>query len=156
MVCFLSEIVNKLQETHQISKLFVFSDGCSGQFKNKFILRTPHFLKSFNLNAFEWNFFATTHGKGAVDGIGAVVKRKVWELIRTQNIVLCNASDFYSCAKQNISGIQVMYISSIDIDDKVEPIGKMWNSVKSIPKLNSYHHFKYLKENNFISKNCEI
>lgn len=43
-----------------------------------------------------------------------------------------------------------MYISSVDIDDKVEAIGKMWNSVKSIPKLKSYHHFKYLKDKNFI------
>ena len=25
-----------------------------------------------------WNFFATSHGKGPVDGIGGAVKRYVW------------------------------------------------------------------------------
>ena len=29
-----------------------------------------------------WSFFATFHGKGAVDGIGGMVKRSVWRVVR--------------------------------------------------------------------------
>jgi len=34
----------------------------------------------FGCEELEWNYFATSHGKGAVDGVGAVVKRKVWQI----------------------------------------------------------------------------
>lgn len=49
---------------------------------------------------FRMEFFATSHGKGAVDGVGAVVKRKVWQLVKAQNLILKNARDFHKLAKK--------------------------------------------------------
>lgn len=146
--CFFSNIINKLKRTHVISKIFVFSDGCSSQFKNKFILRTiPHFVECFQITFFQWNFFATSHGKGAVDGIGAVVKRKVWEIVRTQSIVLSNAYEFYDCAKKNISGIDIIFLSSTEIDNLFELTNNLWLNIRNIPGVKSFHSFQCSNKN---------
>ncbi|KAG1662138.1 Alsin [Nymphon striatum] len=62
-------------EFPEIKKVHYFTDGCAGQYKNKhnFINLCCH-QKDFGLEA-EWNFFATSHGKSACDGIGGTVKR---------------------------------------------------------------------------------
>ncbi|XP_050340402.1 uncharacterized protein LOC126766718 [Bactrocera neohumeralis] len=58
-----------------IKKVIYFSDGAGSQYKNKFNLSNLLQHKTdFNVEA-EWNFFATSHGKGACDGIGGTVKR---------------------------------------------------------------------------------
>ena len=31
-----------------------------------------------------WNFFATSHGKGVVDGIGGTLKRTVWRHVKAE------------------------------------------------------------------------
>jgi hypothetical protein len=63
---------------------FVWSDGYSGQFKSArawyFMARYPSLIVSNNLpNGCEmvWNFFATCHGKGGVDGARVLLKREV-------------------------------------------------------------------------------
>jgi hypothetical protein len=62
----------------------VWSEGCSGQFKST---RAWYFISSYpNLTsnaAFRdgcqmcWNYFASGHGKGEVDGAGALLKREI-------------------------------------------------------------------------------
>lgn len=52
-----------------LSKVF-FYDGCAGQFKQNYNLKNVTAIKTdFNLN------FSAAHGKIAVNGICAVVKR---------------------------------------------------------------------------------
>ncbi|XP_049306174.1 uncharacterized protein LOC125776689 [Bactrocera dorsalis] len=146
--CFLQLIVKKLKEQNAISKLFLFSDGCASQFKNKFILSIiPFFKEKLDLTNFEWNFFATAHGKGAVDGIGAVIKRKIWQMVKAQNIVLNNAHDFFKLAKININGISILYVSSTYIKNTTAFLSERWANVKSIPGIKSNHYFSFLNEN---------
>lgn len=143
--CFITEIVSQIKRSKNVSKILIFSDGCNSQFKNKFILSSiPELVKELRINEFEWNFFATSHGKGAVDGIGAIVKRKVWEIVRTQNVILNNASDFYTCAANNISGIRIEYIDSQKIDNSTQSLQIRWLKTKNIKGLKSLHHFSYL------------
>lgn len=53
--------------------IIIFSDGCAAQLKNKSsLLKLCFFEKDFGIKG-EWNFFATSHGKGAVDRIGGAV-----------------------------------------------------------------------------------
>lgn len=60
-----------------LAKLYIFSDGCAAQFKNRYTLSNLLlYPRKFNINA-TWSFFATSHGKGAVDGIGGTAKREV-------------------------------------------------------------------------------
>jgi len=60
-----------------VKKVHYFTDGCGGQYKNRynFINLSPH-QSDFGLQA-KWNFFATSHGKSACDGLGGTVKRLV-------------------------------------------------------------------------------
>lgn len=107
----------------------------------------PHFKKEFHVSHFEWNFFATSHGKGAVDGIGAIVKRKIWQMVKAQNLILNNAHDFYKLAKMNINGIYILYVSSRYIKNTTGFLSKIWANIKSIPGIKTSHYFSSFHEN---------
>ena len=53
-----------------VHKVFYFSDGCATQYKKNLIFHQ----EDFHVQA-EWNFFATSHGKNACDGVGGTIKR---------------------------------------------------------------------------------
>ena len=47
-----------------------------------------------------YNFFATSHGKGAVDGVGGTVKRQVRAEVMTRREVINNAKQYSIVAKK--------------------------------------------------------
>lgn len=53
-------------------KIVYFSDGAASQYKNRKNLCNHE--ADFGIQA-EWHFSATSHGKGASDGVGGTVKR---------------------------------------------------------------------------------
>jgi hypothetical protein len=56
-------------------KTFYYSDGAASQYKNcKNFVNLCHHEEDFGVAA-EWNFSATSHGKGACDGVGGTVKQ---------------------------------------------------------------------------------
>ena len=55
-----------------------------------------------------WNFFATSHGKGAVDGIGERLKCDVQTAALTKGVVVKNIDDFIDVAKQCSQSINVL------------------------------------------------
>ena len=68
-----------VKERFDIDGMEVFSDGAPSQFKNQYIFNALyHFLCKYALTKLMWHFFATSHGKDVVDGIGGAVKRSVW------------------------------------------------------------------------------
>ena len=46
-----------------------------------------------------WNFFATSHGKGAVDGVGGVLKRTAWNKVKARQVVIRNAAELTDAVK---------------------------------------------------------
>ena len=69
------------QNGTSFNKVHFFSDGAAGQFKNCYNLSTitnPTAMIHEEVKEADWNFFATSHGKGAVDGVGGTVKRAVF------------------------------------------------------------------------------
>ena len=54
---------------------------------------------NFDLDAC-WTFTATGHGKGASDGIGAVLKPTARRVTRASNMLLSTPRDFYEFSKQ--------------------------------------------------------
>ena len=46
-----------------------------------------------------WNFCATSHGKGAVDGIGGVLKRTAWNKVKARQVIIRNAAEFTNAVK---------------------------------------------------------
>ena len=52
----------------------IFTDGPSSEFKNKYMIKVLNDLSNPYEKPFEWKYFATSHGKGVVDGIGGRAK----------------------------------------------------------------------------------
>lgn len=87
-----------------LGKVHYFSDGCAGQYKNRFnFINICHHQKDFNLEA-EWNFFATSHGKSACDGIGGTLKRLTAKasLQRTTCRQILTPLDMFNFCKESI------------------------------------------------------
>ena len=70
---FTQQLLGNIKVTHpSLTKGHYYSDGCAGQYKNRYnIINLCHHK---GLLA-EWHFFATSHGKTACDGIGGTAKR---------------------------------------------------------------------------------
>ena len=76
-------VFNNLKENNpnvHVRVTDVFSDGPSSQFKPKFLFSNLKAWEDEHGITLKWNFFATSHGKGVVDGI---VKRAVWRHVRS-------------------------------------------------------------------------
>ena len=59
----------------QLKKIIYFSDGAASQYKNrKNFSNLCHHELDFGIKA-KWHFSATSHGKGACNGLGGTVKR---------------------------------------------------------------------------------
>jgi len=62
--------------------------------KNIFVDLT--FLKEAHaLQECTWNFFATSHGKGAVDGAGGTIKRLVWMQVLSRKTIVKDANTYF-------------------------------------------------------------
>ena len=108
---FLSFVQEKVPS---ISHVKYFSDGCAGQYKNC----NYFFNLCFGLSA-EWNFFATSHGKGPCDGLDSTVKRLATKA-SLQRYSEGRVSDQYSLqylffdfCSANIKNINFVYICKI-------------------------------------------
>ncbi|CAM4573558.1 unnamed protein product [Leuciscus chuanchicus] len=107
---FLTKIVLDVREKHPAMRVMhIFSDGAASQFKNKFIwcFMSTTFKELFPTLKVQWHF-ATSHGKGAVDGVGATVKRAVnTDVLSRQAILVTDAASFADSAKKSCPNIKI-------------------------------------------------
>ncbi|CAF1292332.1 unnamed protein product [Adineta steineri] len=141
--CCIKYIVEKLkQELPMLEEISFFSDGAGSQFKQRFLFRNLTQMSNYyNLN-FSWHFFATSHGKGVVDGLGGTVKRIVWLQVLTNKVRCENASDFINIAKTKTRVIILDEITQQHIDlskTQLEYLFQNTVAVKDTQKLHSVH-----------------
>ncbi|KAJ4430728.1 hypothetical protein ANN_19319 [Periplaneta americana] len=128
-------ITDLLKKFPGLKKLSIFSDGTASQFKNKFSLSLLCSMKTdFEIDV-EWLFFATSHGKGAVDVIGGALKRRVWNAVKSRKRQVSNACEFHQCAKDEIKGTILFYIPKEEVLAYEELMNKQWEKVAAIPKI---------------------
>lgn len=114
IIAYLDRLLEELPR--HVSELSIWLDGPSSQFKNKYIAASLKSLQErFNLTII-WNFFATAHGKGPVDGIGGAVKRYVWRMVKTRKCMVYNASQFAKAAEN--SNVMVLEMSEDNIKQR--------------------------------------
>ena len=101
-----------------IQAINIFSDGPTSQFKQRFLFSNLHHWEQDHDITIRWNFFATSHGKGVVDGIGGTVKRTVWRLIRSERSHVTTPHDYAALAKQLCSNVQIEFVSKSEIDQQ--------------------------------------
>ncbi|ROL53454.1 Beta-galactosidase-1-like protein 2 [Anabarilius grahami] len=124
VAAFLTKIVEDIQEEHPaVRVMHIFSDGAASQFKNKFIwcFLSTTFKELFPSLRVQWHFFATIHGKGAVDGVGATVKRAVnADVLGRQAILVTDAASFVDSARKSCPNTKIKLIASTEITDFIE------------------------------------
>lgn len=123
-----------------ISRVRMWTDGPTSQFKNKFIAATIKAFETKLKKKIVWNFHATAHGKSVVDGIGAVAKNKVRRLVKTRKSIINCAKDFVSSFNQETSNVEVIEVCNAEIDKintnlKVDTIFTAAPNLKDITKF---------------------
>ena len=106
-------------QVHGLSKIFYFSDGAAAQYKNKKnFSNLCHHEADFGIEA-QWHLFATSHGKGACDGLGGTVKRLATRasIQRPNEGHISSAIDLFEFVKACIKNIQFIYVKKEDVEE---------------------------------------
>ena len=121
VAAFMWRIINEcvIKKHPNVDKVKLFSVGPSSQSKNRFIVNFLH--KIMKIVHIEWNYFATSHGKGVVDGIGGTVKRLVWNAVMTRKVAAVqDALSFYKVAKSLDIAVNVLLVTAKEINDMID------------------------------------
>jgi len=84
------------------------ANWCSGG--NHSVAAIDLFSKRHNIQLC-WNYFATSHGKGPVDGVGGTLKRVATDKVRTRQCTINNMEDFVTAVQH--SSIRVTPVSAV-------------------------------------------
>lgn len=128
---FLSFLKSKF---NHITKVVYFTDGCGGQYKNyKNFLNITYHEKDFGIPA-EWNFFATSHGKGACDGVGGTVKRLAARssLQRPYDNQITTPYELFEWAKENLPNVDFEFFSNESYDSAEKTLNKRFGQAKTV------------------------
>lgn len=145
IVAYLWKLLSSLPSTLRILKLW--SDGPVSQFKNKFMAALmSHFEEKFEIKII-WNYFATSHGKGCVDGLGATVKQVVRKHIKARDIVVNNAADFVRAFKMTPSEITVEEMTNNEIEKIYTDLkaDELFAKAKPIRNISSAHQMQLVE-----------
>lgn len=63
----------------------------------------------------EWTTFAASHGKGAVDGVGGALKNTLWHKVKSENLNVNSAKEYYELALRTYKKTNVYFISKDEI-----------------------------------------
>ena len=116
-----------------------FSDRPSSQFKNRYIVRFLSEMRESSELSLRWHYFATSHGKGAVDGVGGTVKRCVWSAAATRKISkVDDAVTFAKAATEYCDlSIRVVLVTKEEIRKKYPEFGV--DSAAPVPGISKMH-----------------
>ena len=101
-----------------IKKIVYMTDGCSGQYKNKYNFTNACFHKAdFDVDC-ECHFFATSHGKNMCDGVAGTLKRLATKasLQREASNHITTPQGFLTFCKENVKNVTCILIQKADIE----------------------------------------
>lgn len=140
---FQAELLGLLaKDLPSVRKIYYFSDGASSQYKKNFLNLCYH-ESDFHLSA-EWNFFATSHGKSACDGVGGTVKRLASRasIQRPYEDQMMTPHELFLWAERNITGITVFWVPDNAVQDRKAKLAGRFEKALSIKGTRSFHHFE--------------
>ena len=87
-----------------------------------------------------WKYFATSHGKGVVDGIGGRAKSLVRQKIMTKGeaTTVQSAVEFADLVTKLMPSTKTIYISKEEIDTSTRE-ANLWSDARSIPGIKKIH-----------------
>ncbi|XP_045775471.1 uncharacterized protein LOC123874272 [Maniola jurtina] len=115
-------ILEYVKEITGFDTIHFVTDSPSSQYRNRKIFYVVSQLQHQfpELKSISWNYLESGHGKGAPDGIGAVIKR-------TADSAVCfgtdvgTLKDFWYILKQKIKNVEIRLVTTSNIEDKKIP-----------------------------------
>ncbi|CAF0830692.1 unnamed protein product [Adineta steineri] len=143
----LEHLFSKLkQQCQQLKEIHVFSDGATQQFKQKYLFRNLCRLAEDFQIELSWNFFATSHGKGVVDGIGGTGKRFVYKAVLSGQQCR-SAADFVKIAQSKTSSINFFELEESLIEQSKTKMEPIFQSTRTVPETKKIHSVKVIGNN---------
>ena len=115
-----------------VSEIIYFSDGCAGQYKNwKIFLNLCLPENYFGIPA-DWHFFATSHGKSPLDGIGNTIRREATRasLQRSYKDQIVSPQALFEFVNADLKGINVAFVRSEELNADRTSLGKRFENAK--------------------------
>ena len=140
---FQKSLLDFLKNKFSICKVFYFSDGSASQYKNrKNFINLCHHEAEFGVPA-EWHFSATSHGKGACDGVGGTVKRLAARvsLQRPYDQQIMTPRQLFDWAAENVPATFFQYCSLEDYKKEEIFLEKRFKQARTIPGTRRLHSF---------------
>ena len=134
----------KIHGKDNIKKLIFFSDGAASQYKNKSnFINMTHLQKNTDINV-QWNFFATSHGKGACDGIGGTVKRNAYRasLQRPVDSHITTPQHFFDWAKNFFKKNSFDFCTTTEYETEQRSLKSRFSKAILIQNTRKYHSFQ--------------
>ena len=132
-----------------LKKIIYFSDGAASQYKNRknFINLCNH-EADFGIQA-EWHFSATSHGKGASDGVGGTVKHLAARanLQRPYEQQIMTPFQLFEWASESIPGTIFKYCSIEEYEELKHHLEKRFDNSRTIPGTRKLHSFVPISRN---------
>ena len=146
ITCYLDLLFKaNVHPEHEVS---LWSDGPSGQFKNRFMAEyLQHLKRKYKVKLVTWNFFATAHGKSSIDGVGGALKRKVWNKVKSSQCEVQNALQFVKACED--STVLVTLVTEDEISKYYTNIA---SELEKAPKINNIQlsHYWLSKDSGFV------
>lgn len=143
------------QKLSNVRKLFFFSDGAGGQYKNRKNFYNLITIKTDYNYDIIWNFFASCHGKNSCDAVGGTLKRNATRasLQRPLRDQIQSAETLFKWCKSNRnSEIEYIYCSKEQYEELSEQLEHKYDGVKTIKRTRKFHSFEPLLNNQIKAK----
>ena len=135
-------------------KIFYVSDGAAAQYKNRknFVNLCQH-EEDFGVAA-EWHFSATSHGKGACDGVGGTVKRLAARssLQHPYDQQIMTPRQLFEWAVDNIPAVTFQYLTEDDYKSEQVLLEQRFEQSRTIPGTRKLHCFVPLSRHKVSTK----
>ncbi|XP_022821191.1 uncharacterized protein LOC111361843 [Spodoptera litura] len=107
------------EKKRDIHTIHFISDSPSSQYRNKKIFHLIACLHIYlsSIKIITWNYSESGHGKGAPDGIGAVMKRTADRAV-SQGQDIKDMQDFVNVMEQNLKKVKLRTVSEYDVCEK--------------------------------------
>jgi hypothetical protein len=106
-------------------------------------------IKNIKFNTAIWNFFATSHGKNACDGVGGTTKRvaALASLQCTIDRQILTPYQLFIFCLEALPTIKYFYISKDDVNEKTKFLEEHFASACTVAGTRDNHCFIPLSEN---------
>ena len=136
---YLKPVLDHLRSSYpSVKTVHMFSDGPTTQYRQKktsFFFSTRLFELGFTAGS--WNFFEASHGKGAADGVDAVLKRTADRLVR-QGVDLPNPQQVFN-ELIGTTSVDLYFVGSDQVDVAVQKFDVYNANLPTVPETMTLH-----------------